>query len=232
MSNFKKNIGSRISAILEEKNIKQKDLASALGITANTISYFISGTRTPNTEQIILIANFLDVSTDYLLGTAKAKTTDIELKQICEYTGLSDKATDKLHKLEDTSDLLLSAYVYPNKKTFGENLFRVILTGEDLDKLNFLIEDDEFYNLLYFIREYSRTRLKKELNIPKDFNNLSNRDKPAAIAEYLDIDDRENLMLFKAQQTFIDIVKNIGVRTIKESKTYHQLPLFNDESGE
>ena len=231
MSNFKKNIGSRISAILEEKNIKQKDLASALGITANTVSYFISGARTPNTEQIILIANFLNVSTDYLLGTAKAKTTDIELKQICEYTGLSDKATEKLHKLEDTNDHLLSAYAYPSKNPSGENLFRVILTGEDLDKLNFLIEDDEFYNLLYFIREYSRTRLNKDLNTP-DFESLSDIDKTVAIAEYSDLDDHENLMLFRAQQTFIDIIKNIGTRTIKESKNYHQLPLFNDGNEE
>lgn len=65
---YRKQIGQRIYCTLMSKNIKQKELAAALGVTDNTISYFVSGKRTPNTEQIIKIAAFLNVSTDYLLG--------------------------------------------------------------------------------------------------------------------------------------------------------------------
>lgn len=63
-------IGEQINIALLKKNIKQKELAKAIGVTDNTISYFVSGSRTPNTEQIIEIAKFLGVSTDYLLNGA------------------------------------------------------------------------------------------------------------------------------------------------------------------
>lgn len=65
---YRKQIGQRIYCALVSKNIKQYELAKAIGVTDNTISYFVSGKRTPNTEQIIKIAVFLNVSADYLLG--------------------------------------------------------------------------------------------------------------------------------------------------------------------
>ena len=51
-----KIIGNRINTLLAKKNIMQKQLAEYLEVTDNTISYFVKGKRTPNTEQIIKIA--------------------------------------------------------------------------------------------------------------------------------------------------------------------------------
>ena len=86
-------IGKRINETLAIKDVKQKDLAKAIGVTDNTISYFVSGKRTPNTEQIIEIAKFLNVSADYLLGLSSNMTTDTELQAVCEYIGLDDVIT-------------------------------------------------------------------------------------------------------------------------------------------
>lgn len=69
---FKKALGLRIANALELRGKKQKELAQELEVTANTVSYFCTGSRTPNLEQLIKISEFLDVSTDYLLG----RTTD------------------------------------------------------------------------------------------------------------------------------------------------------------
>ena len=91
-----KKIGYRITAALAAENKKQLDLAKHLNIQPNTISYFCSGTRTPNTLQIIEIAKFLNVSSDYLLGLSDAPTQNTELKAVCEYTGLSQKALEKV----------------------------------------------------------------------------------------------------------------------------------------
>lgn len=97
MNNENNIIGRRINTVLAEKNIKQKDLASALGVTDNTISYFVSGKRTPNTEQIIKIAKFLDVSSDYLLGLSGAKSTNEIVQKIHKYTGLDEFPIMCLH---------------------------------------------------------------------------------------------------------------------------------------
>ncbi len=84
-------IGKRINETLAIKDVKQKDLAKVIGVTDNTISYFVSGKRTPNTEQIIEIAKFLNVSADYLLGLSTNMTTDAELQAVCEFTRLSEE---------------------------------------------------------------------------------------------------------------------------------------------
>ena len=75
-SDLSKAIGKRINTLLAEKERKQKELAAYLGVQDNTISYFVSGRRTPNTEQLVKIADFFNVSADYLLGRTNAETTD------------------------------------------------------------------------------------------------------------------------------------------------------------
>lgn len=94
-----KIVGQRINAMLAERNKKQKELAAKLNVTDNTVSYYCSGTRLPNTSQIKKIAEFLDCSADYLLGLVDQPTTDKDISYICEYTGLSLKAIDEFHQL-------------------------------------------------------------------------------------------------------------------------------------
>lgn len=89
-------IGNRINSALAFSNKKQKELAAHLGVPDNTISYFCSGKRVPNAEQIIEISKFLGISSDYLLGLTDSKTNDITVKAICEYTGLNDEAVESL----------------------------------------------------------------------------------------------------------------------------------------
>ena len=93
----KKNVGKRLNEVLAQKNIMQKELAKHIGVTDNTVSYYLSGERCPDIEKLIEIAKFLNVSTDYLLGASNVKTTNTELKSICEYTGLSEAAVNRLH---------------------------------------------------------------------------------------------------------------------------------------
>lgn len=87
-----KTIGNRINGLLATTNVKQKELAQVLGVKDNIISYFCSGTRKPNIEQIIKMAKYFNVSTDYLLGLTDTKSSNITIKDICKYTGLSEDA--------------------------------------------------------------------------------------------------------------------------------------------
>lgn len=63
-----KIIGQRINSALAYRNMKQKELAKAINVTDNTISYFCSGARVPTTEKLIQISKSLSVTTDFLLG--------------------------------------------------------------------------------------------------------------------------------------------------------------------
>lgn len=61
-------IGKFIERALNEKGVSQKEIADVLGVAPNIISYFCHDKRIPNTQQVLEIANYLNVSTDYLLG--------------------------------------------------------------------------------------------------------------------------------------------------------------------
>lgn len=72
----RKIIGCRINELLAINNVKQKELAAHLSVSDNIVSYFVKGARVPNTEQIIKIAKFFNVPTDYLLDTDWNKKTN------------------------------------------------------------------------------------------------------------------------------------------------------------
>lgn len=64
MDSFKK----RVKDIMQNKGLKQSDLAKMTGIAEATISRYCNGRRTPNIKALVKIAKILNVSTDYLLG--------------------------------------------------------------------------------------------------------------------------------------------------------------------
>ena len=52
----------------EQHNLKQSELAEKLNTTQRRISYFESGTTEPDLDTLCKLADFFDVSVDYLLG--------------------------------------------------------------------------------------------------------------------------------------------------------------------
>lgn len=78
----RKIIGRRINELLAINDVKQKELAAHLSVSDNIVSYFVKGARVPNTEQIIKIAKFFNVPTDYLLGLTDIGNVDISLKAV------------------------------------------------------------------------------------------------------------------------------------------------------
>lgn len=63
-----KVFSERLSLLMKEGNLKQKDLADYLGIKRQTVSLYMTGQSIPDAEQLKNIANFFDVSADWLLG--------------------------------------------------------------------------------------------------------------------------------------------------------------------
>lgn len=62
------NTLEKISQLLKQQNKKQKDLTDYLGLTKNSFSNWKNGNNNSYIKHIGKIAEFLNVSTDYLLG--------------------------------------------------------------------------------------------------------------------------------------------------------------------
>ena len=61
-------IGQRIKELRNELDITQNKLADVLGVTQDSISLWENGKRVPDTQYIIVLAKFFDVTSDYILG--------------------------------------------------------------------------------------------------------------------------------------------------------------------
>lgn len=96
---------------------KQEDVARILNVQRQIISYYETGERKPNIDDLVKLAKLYNTSTDYLLGLSDVATTDTELKAVCEYTGLSEDALASLKILTSQEDkkylinFLLSNYL-------------------------------------------------------------------------------------------------------------------------
>jgi len=88
-----------LRALIDEKGTKQKELGDAIGVSRQTISLYADGSTQPSPDKLSLIADYYNVSADYLLGRVGVKTMDVELQQVCEYTGLSEGAVKSLRNI-------------------------------------------------------------------------------------------------------------------------------------
>lgn len=59
-----------------KKGLNQVEFAKIFNVTKQTVSNWESGKRKPDNDTIVKIANFFDVTTDYLLGNDSKKNTD------------------------------------------------------------------------------------------------------------------------------------------------------------
>ena len=72
----------RLVNLRESKNLLQKDLADIFNVNRSTISSWENGTRTPGPELLIKIANYFEVSVDYLLGNDRIHLSELERIEI------------------------------------------------------------------------------------------------------------------------------------------------------
>lgn len=60
--------GERLKKLRKEKKLTQSELGSKINVTKVSISGYESGNRSPDTDTLQRLADFFEVSTDYLLG--------------------------------------------------------------------------------------------------------------------------------------------------------------------
>lgn len=130
-------LGERLKSARVKAGQTQEDIAKLLRVQRQVISYFENGSRTPNIDDLIKLAEIFGTSTDYLLGLTDAQSTDLEVKYICDYTGLSEKAVSELHNnkelINDCND----------KRAIIDETIRMYAHSREaaLDIVNLFIED-------------------------------------------------------------------------------------------
>ncbi|KYC71666.1 helix-turn-helix transcriptional regulator [Heyndrickxia faecalis] len=80
--------GKRLSALRKQKGLSQYELADKLGYSRGQIANYEQGKREPDYETLQKIADFFDVTTDYLLGRTDIRTLNDEDDSLAEINKL------------------------------------------------------------------------------------------------------------------------------------------------
>lgn len=68
--------GKRLKELREARKLRQNTVAQACGVAVATYANWEQGRTLPPINQIPLLADFFEVSTDFLLGTSKREAVD------------------------------------------------------------------------------------------------------------------------------------------------------------
>ena len=62
------------------------DFAQKIGLSRQTVGFYLNGDRIPDCETLVQICSKCDVSADYLLGLTDIKTPNANVREIAEET--------------------------------------------------------------------------------------------------------------------------------------------------
>lgn len=108
---------ARLRDLLAKTKTTQPMLAEAIGVSRQAIGQWKDGNTLPDIVSLGKIADYFNVSADYLLGRTEVATSDMDLQAICDYTNLSEKAIENITEFTtvDGSLGVLSAGAVFNK---------------------------------------------------------------------------------------------------------------------
>ena len=166
-----KTIGERLKECRKAKKENQEDLAKLLNVQRQIISYYETGARTPNIEDLAILAKHFDTTVDYLIGLSDVKSPDIEVKSICDYTGLSEEAINRLHKHfadrtfpEQWKQEVIEKTMRNSKR--AAEILSALIVGVP----NGSLISSAFYLEYYFEKERDKESAFKELNNCESFS--------------------------------------------------------------
>ena len=62
------NLSNRLKELRQQSNASQQELADLLGVSTRAWRFYESGDREPNIAGLITLADYFNVSLDYLVG--------------------------------------------------------------------------------------------------------------------------------------------------------------------
>ena len=93
-------LGTRIKELRLSHSLNQVEFAKKLSVTKQTVSNWENGYIQPSVEMLVKIADFFNVTTDFLLNRDDKKTIDV--------TDLTDEQTAHI-------DWIIKDFIYLNK---------------------------------------------------------------------------------------------------------------------
>lgn len=132
----------RLRKIMEERGTTQQELADHLGKSRQAIGYYTDGSSTPDWKTLAGLARYFGISADWLLGLSDVSSTNVTVKEMCKYTGLTEDVITMFSGMsdEDMQTINFMIMSYPFKTLVRYMTF--FLSRRDFAETKKLQEDD------------------------------------------------------------------------------------------
>ena len=129
-----KSFGARIHDLIVDNGTTAKQVATDLGISEQTISNWRRSNLGKKSEkdeyvapeigcrELVMLANYFHVSTDYLLGLSDNPAADTGAESVAQYVHLSDKSVNILHNASNPTIMVLLDYLICDSSAFKKDL--------------------------------------------------------------------------------------------------------------
>ena len=123
------------------------EFAAFLGLSRQTVGFYLNGDRVPDFNSLIIIAQKCQVPVDYLLGLSDTKSYDADLQAVCKYTGLSGEAVERLHEPDTTFPLqpIINAMLSDDLVSFTEEILKDFSTAKNCYERHLEAKKAELY---------------------------------------------------------------------------------------
>ena|GEM_PF-1964872 len=153
---------TNLQNLLTNNKVTQDALANNIGVTRQALSKWVTGDTIPDILSASKIADYFNVSTDYLLGRTEHRTTDKELSEVCDYLGLSEAS---INFIKDFPDKYVLNFIFENEHGKALLLQFCNLKREKVDKYVYDKRTKEFSAIYKFFRENYDMRIRSNISI-------------------------------------------------------------------
>lgn len=232
------SVNETIKRLRTERKLTQNDLAEMMNCNRQKIADLERGKSTPSANDLILLSKIFNVSADYLLGITNVQTKDKDVKFICKYTGLSEKAIEVLHFYKDyemicpTINLLLETEISSVLQELGymcsdmpKDKLKEKCKEYDIDfnELEKIIEtkDYECLQVVSAIEQYlniKKTTKDKLLSISKSGKIISLSETDLNYTNKLTYEDLISVKTIRQSQLVENVMLENAIEKIKQLK--------------
>ena len=152
---------SDLVQIKKSEGLSHDEISRQIGVSSGVLSEWMSDNKTASIENLAKLAKYFNVSTDYLLGLSDVQTADMDVKAICEYTGLTAAVVVFLNTMFSVSgnnidDIMASFYrrffddivsCYPKLDSMCNNILVSAQANAVANVLNEPSEDSITFNI-------------------------------------------------------------------------------------
>lgn len=112
------SFNDRLLSLRKQRDLTQSDLANKIGLNKQTISQYERGVRRPDLETLMLLCDFFNVSTDFMLGE-----TDFTMRIV----NIDDLAALDAMITKEEADMIIA---YRNAPAGRQDAVRALLNIE------------------------------------------------------------------------------------------------------